>query len=279
MRITGIKVVSDILPCGGRDYCVARITGTKGDLPEELQQLIYPDGKERLTDIEGIPDTSPWSRMAAAYIFVERVSMTEDNFQNFRVMDSMNDFLTPFEFEEPLKDQFVEFYFNTRAQQAEITMTGFDLDDEDEDGNLIIKKSFLFYSLAEKSYILSEVNEVDELMMSMERERFALTKNHSGVNMIFAQALEKGVNIYNDINFHKKAKEIADQISQIIYIDDMGNKSHLNVTAVENFLSNIKDNIRISSPVPERVVPIEPVMASDEQEEKVPTNTTQTAAE
>lgn len=273
MRITGIKAISNLLPCGGRDYCVARITGTEGDLPEELQQLIYPEGKERLTDIEGIPNTSPWSRLAATYIFVERVSTTEDGYQNFRIMDSMDDFLTPFEFEEPLKSQFVEFCFKTRAAQTEIEMVEFDLDDEDANHNPIVKKSFLFYSLAEKSYILSDINEVDELMMSMERERFALAKDHGGINMIFAQAMEKGVDIFNNVNFHEKAKEIANQISQIIYIDDMGNKSHLNVTAVENFLSNIKDNIRISAPIPNRVVPIEPITVADEQKEQTPEDT------
>lgn len=266
MRITGIKALNSCLPCGGREYCVARITNSEGDIPEELQQMIYPEGKERLTDAEGIPETSPWSKLGAAYIFVERTSITQEGYQNFRLMDSIDDFISPFEFEEPLKSQFVDYCFVTRAQQADVTMIEFDLDDEDDNGNPIVKNSFLFISVAEKSYILSkDVNEVDALIMGLERERFAAAKQDGGIGMLFAHIMEKGVNIYNDINYQQKAEDIANQISNIIYINELGEKSHLNITAVENLLSNIKDKIRISAPIVPRTIPIEPAVESADE--------------
>lgn len=260
MKITGINALGNCLPCGGVEYCVARITNTEGDIPEEISSLVYPDEKERLTSAEGIPENSPWLKLPAAYIFVERSSITQEGYQNFRLMDSVEDFLNPFELDDSLKKDFENYCFEIRAQQANVKMVTYDLDDEDDDGIPVTKKSFLFYSTAETSYILSDVKEVDELMMSMERERFAAAQSDAGVKMVFAHTMEKGVSIFNDIHYHQKAQIVADLISDIIYINEAGIKGHLNITAVENFISNVKDKIRISSPIIPPMIPVEPAV-------------------
>lgn len=244
MVIEGIYVLEKFLPCAGRDYCVARVTKYSGELPEEFAGLVYPSEenlrKERLTPmVDDMADDM--KARGAMYVFVEAVPVEGSDDREFRVVDSVDDFLSPFNFPEDTKNLFVEHFFGTRANMLGIKMGYMDLEDPE---NGTTSKSFYFYSVDELEYIKSDYH-TPEAFPGLGAEQIAGYRADNPVLMTFAEAMTKGVNIFNDIHYHQKAVEIAEIISNIRYINDKGEVGPLNFTAVENLFSNIKDNIRI----------------------------------
>ena len=62
--------------------------------------------------------------------------------------------------------------------------------------------------------------------------------------MLFADFMQKCVDIYNSENYHKKAVVIADIIASTYKID-AGVETSLNVVEVEKFLEDIKNGIYV----------------------------------
>lgn len=60
---------------------------------------------------------------------------------------------------------------------------------------------------------------------------------------------------YNQIHFEEVADEVAELISDIRYFNDNGEIVMLSVTALENFISRVKDRIRIGGDVRSTVDP------------------------
>lgn len=60
---------------------------------------------------------------------------------------------------------------------------------------------------------------------------------------------------YNQIHFEEVADEVAAKISDIRYFNDNGEIAMLSVTALENFISRVKDRIRIGGDVKKTVDP------------------------
>ena len=303
MKITGISITSNSLPLDGSDYAVARITSIEGDMLSSLKSFIYPEGKNRATNVIS---GSPLENYGAIYTFVKNVHLSEDNQVSAELITSLDDLLSPFEFNPQLKSECIDYFFTQRAGQLNLKMEIFPLEDE---GN--ITDGFLFYSLDEAAYIQSDAMRVEELLNPNKAAELRADKS---IEMLFADMMKKCVDIYNGENYHKKAAVIANLISKarqnnlgrtnitlgqvddllgslkhhicvlnpdieqtrpldvdmsiengwlldaesgraiatisniiknIRYFDVMGNKGPLNMTAVDNLISNIKDNIKI----------------------------------
>lgn len=239
MKITGIYVLDKTLPCAGKNYGIAKITDFSGELPDELKKLVYPEGKERLTKI---PDSASevMSNMGSVYIFVNYLGESPETGAQFDIVESIDSFVSQFEFVDDMKKEFIDYFFGVRGRTAGIAMCNFELEDSESGTKM---DAVCFYSLDELIYINSEATSPLEIF---ETSKIASIVADSPIQMVFAEALTKGVDLYNKVNYFDKAEELAKAISSITFINEMGVKGPLNITAVEKLLSNIKDNIHIS---------------------------------
>lgn len=241
MKITQVSVLDKILPCAGRNYCIGRITDFVGSIPDELGALIYPEGKERLTSVPENAVGTSCENMGAMYIFLDDITKEDDTYRNLRIVESVDDFLSPFDLPEEIKKEFAEFFFGVRAENAGLSMATFELEDNDDPNK--ITNGFCFYSMEELAYISDEGTTTPTEMF--DPNKLSSITTDTPIQMLFAQTLEKGVDVFNRLHYYDKAKEIAELIKNIEFINEMGEKSPLNITAVEKLISNIKDNIRI----------------------------------
>ena len=239
MKIEGIYVLDKTLPCAGRNYGIAKITAFSGDLPEELQKLVYPEGKQRMTKV---PETASEAiaNMGSIYIFVNYIGESPETGAQFDIVESIDSFISQFEFADDMKEEFVNYFFGVRGATVGLAMCNFELEDSESDTKV---NAVCFYSADEMKYINSEATNPNELF---DPNRIASIAADSPIQMVFAEALTKGVDLYNKINYFDKAKDIAKMISSISFINEMGVKGPLNITAVEKLMSNVKDNIYIS---------------------------------
>lgn len=237
MVITGITIVSNSLPIDGVDYAVARITQAS-DIPEIFTSLIYPEGKVRATS--GLKN-SPFENLPAVYTFVKNVHIipTEDgnNSVEAELIPNLDELFAPFEFVDDLKAECIEFFFKQRASQLNLSTDIVELTDE----NGTKTSGFLFHSIDEAAYISSTAMTPQELFNA---NKAAELMSGKPVEMLFADFMQKCVDIYNSENYHKKAVVIADIIASTYKID-AGVETSLNVVEVEKFLEDIKNDIYV----------------------------------
>ena len=232
MKITGISIVSNSLPLDGVDYAVARITQAS-DIPEIFTALTYPEGKVRATS-ELI--NSPFENLPAVYTFVKNVRIVPSDSENGEVeaelIPSLDDLFAPFNFKDDLKSECIEFFFKQRALQLNLSTDIVEF--MDENGNKT--NGFLFHSLDEAAYISCEAMRPQDLFNA---NKAAELMSGKPVEMLFADFMQKCVDIYNSENYHKKAAVIADIITNTYKTED-GVETSLNIVEIEKFLEHIK---------------------------------------
>lgn len=237
MIITGITIVSNSLPLDGLDYAVARVTdATK--IPEVFTSLIYPEGKQRATS--AVSSDSFLENMPAIYTFVKNVHATDTengDVVEAELISSFDELLEPFGFEGELKKECIEYFFTLRASQLNLSTDLVEL--EGDDGKTTV--GFFFHSLDEAAYISSTAMTVQEIFNPNVAAKLMAD---DPVEMLFADFMQKCVDIYNNENYHKKAAVIADIITNTCTFD-AGVKTSLNVAEVEKFLEDIKKDIYI----------------------------------
>lgn len=239
MTIEGIYVLDKTLPCAGKNYGIAKITAFGGELPEELKKFVYPEGKQRLTRV---PESASEAiaNMGSIYIFVNYLGESPETGAQFDIVESIDSFVSQFEFADDMKAEFINYFFGVRGKTVGLSMCNFELEDTESGAKM---DAVCFYSEDEMAYINSDATSPDEMF---EPNKIAAIASDSPIQMVFAEALTKGVDLYNKVNYFDKAEELAKAISSITFINEMGVKGPLNITAVEKLLSNVKDNIHIS---------------------------------
>ena len=94
------------------------------------------------------------------------------------------------------------------------------------------------------AYVAKYVTSAQEMA-----RRYPDMKDNCDSHMFIRSALAKLAGLiqkrYNQIHFDDRADWMAQQIAAIRYFNDKGEIVPLSITALENFLSRIKDNIRI----------------------------------
>lgn len=94
------------------------------------------------------------------------------------------------------------------------------------------------------NYVKNYVTSAQEMA-----RRYPDMKDNCGSHMFIRSALAKLAGLiqkrYNQIHFDDEADWMAQRIAAIRYFNDKGEIVPLSITALENFLSRIKDNIRI----------------------------------
>lgn len=237
LKITGVKLVGNSFPIAGKKYNVGRITGVEGDLPKELAALTYNDETEKISPIE-VPEGSPMANIGAVYVLLDTID-NEDGTITLNTIGSYEEFLSPFEFPKETEETFESHWFGKRCDDAQVK--GFDLEIADSDtGEAAICKAF--YSIEEMAYIASGVHTLAEFFRP---DRIAALQSDTPVMMIFAESLTKAIDVYNQINFYDKAKDFAKAISDIVAINQDGEKTSLTMSAVNDFFKMVQDNIKI----------------------------------
>lgn len=239
VTIADVQLLDKTLPIVGKRYGVGRITKLEGDIPPEVQALVYSDGVEKVSPLP--EEVGYMSKVGAIYVFLEITTDEEDDSKiSLRIIENYDDFLSPFEFPESTRNEFEEHFLGTRLGAAQLQDFEFDVADEDAEGG--VTKCKAFYNITEMAYIASGATELNQFFSG---DKVAELKANSPVMMIFAESLTKGIDVYNQINFYDKAKDFARQIEDITAINQDGEKTTLTFSAVKGFFDMIMDNLRV----------------------------------
>lgn len=250
ITISGIYVLGTPLPIGNRNYCVARVTQLEGDLPDNIN-VRYPDGAMRATDpIDG--EEGVITNTIALYVIVN-ISLSEPDengavHEVYEVVSSMDDFLSVFEFPDDAKREYIDYFFGMRSGQVSVAKQDITLYDEDSKRT---STGFVLYDVRELQCVndmieaSGEDHSIEDIRNFIAANDLVQIRNASSIMLLFGEAMDKAVDLYNGINYHSKAKEIAELISNITYINQQGVKGPLNFTAVEKLFNNIKENLII----------------------------------
>ena len=261
MYINGIHCLGHVMPVAGKHYTIARVTAVSGDLPKELSERTYDiNGTkvERLTiapselGIEG----STCEDLIALYIMVEQVG-TEGNQVEFRIVQSMDDFLEPFELTSDVAKEYADYFLNNRSQAAALESITFTLDDDDDDSHT---PCIGWVSSLERYYLDKQAQNIEmagtpaQPRQVVPVQQLSELRGDSSISMLFASMLDKAVDLYNGLNYYNKADDVAKIIGSIMFINESGEKGHLNFTAVEKFFSNVKDRLLVGESISKPVV-------------------------
>ena len=269
MVINGIYVLGDLIPIAGEEYGVARITSVDGSIPEGIMAMTHrmsDDVKARR--ITKAPseygfENSPMEDLAAVYVMVSQSGAAgEDGSVNLKIIESMDEFLAPFDFPDDVKKEYIDYFIKKRTGAAGLDHITFELDDSDT-GNTSTSmawvNSYEKYYLSVQANQFAENNAVLEPQQILNPEQFSQLRSDLVIQLMLTEMLDKGVNFYNGLNYMNKADDIAksiasthisaDDIAKTIagcsYISESGVKSPLNFTAIEKMFSNVKDRLLV----------------------------------
>lgn len=233
-KITNIELLGKMLPIAGRQYCVGRVTGIGGELPVELTALKYRDGQEKVSPIGGA-----MANIGSVYVFVEVIN-GEGDAVDLRIVENYADFLAPFEFPKKELGEFEEYFLTKRCNDAMVQYFNLKIEDDAEKGG--VSDCMVFVNIEEVAYIGSTV---DELAKFFPPNKLATLQSHTPVSMVFADSLTRAIDVFNQINFYDKAKDIAAIASSIRAINQDGVKDTLTLAAVDDLFTMARKEIRI----------------------------------
>ena len=237
-RITGITLLGDPLPIVGKKYGIGRITKIEGAIPNEVKALRYTDDKEQISPIEVEGQTLS---IGSAYVFVEILPEEDDsNVANLRIIENYGDLLSPFEFPEEQVKAFEEYFMKKRC--ADAMVQPFSMEIEDEDSSTGKTKCIAFYNIEEVAYIESEAKKLTDMFRP---DKISSLQSDTPIHMVFADILTRSIDVFNQINFYDKAKDVANIISSIRAINQDGVKDTLTFAAIDDFFEMTRKELRV----------------------------------
>lgn len=234
--ITGIQLLGDPLPIAGKQYCVGRVTGITGSIPDEFAALKYPVGKEHIVPIQV---DNVMKDIGNVYLFVE-ILPAEGNMANFRIIENYEDFLSPFEFTKEQMSTFEEYFLDKRCADAMVKHFTFDVEDDTAPSGST--KCIAFFNIEEMAYISSEVTALQEFFRP---DKLSSLQSDTPIRMVFADSLTRAIDVYNQINFYDKARDIGAIIKSITAINQDGEKNSLTLAAVDDLFTMVRKEIRV----------------------------------
>ena len=261
MFIDGIYVLGTPLPIGKEHYAIVRVADVSGKMPEKLMVSTY-DAIGR--DVEHATvrpsefkfEGSHCENMMAFYVLAKEVEATAKEGEEttvYKIIESIDEFLLPFKFPEDIRKDYADYFLITRANGIGIETIDYELEDESAPKPV---PAFGFINSVEEQYINAcmENEDVSELGEVLTPQQISQAKTDNAIKVLFAEMLDKAVDLYNGLHYANKAGEIAKIIADITYINPSGEIGPLNITAVEKLLSNIKDRLLVGSYVAKPVI-------------------------
>lgn len=235
-KITNIELLGKVFPIAGKQYCVGRITGIDGELPKELMAMKYRPDQEKVSPIDV---DNVMNDVGSVYVFVEVIA-GEGEAVDLRIIENYADFLAPFELPEKELGEFEEYFLKKRCTDAMVQYISFHVEDDSTDNG--VSDCLAFVNIEELAYIGAEVNELTSFFTP---NKLATIQSHTPVSMVFADSLTRAVDVFNQINFYDKAKDIAAIASSIRAINQDGVKDSLTLAAVDDLFTMARKEIRI----------------------------------
>lgn len=253
MIINGIEVLGELLPLAGIEYAVARVTSIEGDIPDAIREKAYNISDEHIiprvtTDPRkyGGFDDTPLANARAWYVIVKNLGAADDGTMDFKIIDSIDEFVEPFDLPGDVKNEYTEYFTKARSVSAGVEFIEYELEDAETHE---VTKSIGMVDRYEGMYIdaqskyFSENNSFADPGRILEPQMMSSLKADASSQMLFAEMLDKGVNLYNGLHYMNRADVIAKIIAECTYIGENGVKGPLNFTAVEKLWSNVKDRL------------------------------------
>ena len=261
MFINGIYVLGTPLPIGKEHYAIARVADVTGDIPEKLSETTYTAVDRDVEYVTVRPsefkfENSHCEKMMAFYVLVREVESKDEEGSDvtiYKIIENIDEFLAPFDFPEDIKRDYAGYFLNTRASGIGLELVNYNLEDEEADGPA---PAFGWINAFEEQYINACMDDkgITECGQVLSPQQISQAKSDNAIKVLFAEMLDKAVDLYNGLHYANKAGEIAEIISNITYINPSGEIGPLNFTAVEKLLSNIKDRLLVGASAAKPVV-------------------------
>lgn len=263
MLITGIHCLGHVMPLAGEQYAIARVTSADGTLPKELAERTYLCNGVQLERLSIAPselgyEDSILENSIALFVLVKQVAV-EGGEVSFKIIQSIDEFLSPFDFSADIVKSYREFYTGKRSEDAALNCITFTLDDDEEGTHTPCIgwiNSLEQYYLDRQATFMEENNNAGPAKTGqlINAQQISQVRGNTPVSMLFAEMLNKVVDLYNGIHYFNKADDVARIIAGIQFINESGEKGSLNFTAVEKFFSNVKDRLLLGTNVAKPVV-------------------------
>lgn len=263
MLITGIHCLGHVMPLAGEQYAIARVTSADGTLPNELTERMYQGTGTPWERLSVAPselgyEDSILENSIALFVLVKQVAV-EGGEVSFKIIQSIDEFLSPFDFSEDVVKSYREFYTGKRSEDAALNCITFTLDDDEEGTHTPCigwVNGIERYYLDRQATYMEENPNVGPAKPShiINAQQISQVRSNTPISMLFAEMLNKVVDLYNGIHYFNKADDVARIIADIKFINESGEKGNLNFTAVEKFFSNVKDRLLVGENVAKPVV-------------------------